>query len=52
MTNKFLTLATLALALSPSLAFAHPVQSGSAHQQTSYHDRSPQIHTHSTVAHH
>ena len=52
MKRKLITLATLALALSPSLAFAHPVLSGSAHQQTSTHDRSPRIHEHSTVAHH
>ena len=50
MKMKFITLATLALALSPSLALAsapeHPAKSnGTYTHSTSVHDRTPVIHS-------
>jgi hypothetical protein len=47
------TLATLVLALTPSLALAHPlsITSGHAHS-TQIHDRTPHVHDHTPLAHH
>jgi hypothetical protein len=53
MKTNLITLAALALVLSPSLAFAHPVTSTGAHQRPNlFHDRSPKLHSHASVAHH
>ena len=43
----------LAVAFSPALALAHPMQTLGGHDhQVTIHDRSPRPHTHTTVAHH
>jgi len=55
MKTKWMTLATLAVALSPSLALASapakPVQSTGTHQNANqYHDRTPHVHERGAVA--
>ncbi len=53
MKTKWFTLAALVLALSPALALAHPTPTSGAHMRPNlYHDRSPKLHEHSSVAHH
>jgi hypothetical protein len=47
------SLAALALALSPAFAMARPVPAAAPHTRTAtIHDRSPKMHTHESVAHH
>ncbi len=50
MKKTMMTLATLTLALSSSLAFARPVQSTGTKQQNvnQYHDRTPHVHERGT----
>ncbi len=53
MLNKLKTLTALALAFSPTIALAHPVRTSVAHVRPNlFHDRTPQDHSHSSVAHH
>jgi len=53
-TNKVLiTLAALALALSPNLVLAQRTPITGGHMRNaSFHDRTPRAHDHSSVAHH
>lgn len=50
MKNNWMTLATLALALSPSLAFANPTPGSNAKDHSNqYHDRTPRVHDHTSM---
>jgi hypothetical protein len=42
----------LAMALSPALALAHPMQNGGHEHTITIHDRSSKPHTHTSTAHH
>ena len=51
--TKLMTLAALALGLSPTMALAHPIQNTGAHlRPVLLHDRSPKLHLHAALAHH
>ena len=51
--NTLKSLAFLAFAFSPTIAFAHPERTPVAHARPNlFHDRTPQDHSHSSVAHH
>lgn len=50
---KWMILAALAIAVTPTLALAHPNQGpGTKVRPNLYHDRSPHLHVHDSVAHH
>jgi hypothetical protein len=54
MKMKWMTIATLAVALSPSLALASApaktVHSNGTHQTSQYHDRTPHVHERGAIA--
>ncbi len=53
-TAKFnlMTLAALALVLTPNLALAHPTPITSGHtHSTTFHDHTPTVHDHTPTAH-
>jgi hypothetical protein len=50
---SLISLAALALTLTPNLAHAHNTPITGGHVATvSYHDRTPHVHDHTPVAHH
>jgi hypothetical protein len=51
MKMKWMTLAALVVAITPTLALAQPTP-GVRVRPNLYHDRSPHMHMHESVAHH